>query len=348
MALNENWNYSSSSNLETPINVSKNDTPTPLARLMGQNTTKRRLQVKGTSSSKPVVDLSAIEKEMKERNVVQKQITEIVESDNVMKLYDILMNDTSNMTEDQRKKHEITCNYILKNHKMARNSDFDRVWQHIIDEALKDNTDEEIMRYLYEHSRLMNDYFSKNCRVNFDGGSDYEKTLNNCYPYFQMRYDAFGRRGLSLLQKCTSTIRILAYGSPFDSVDEYVRIGESTVVECLKDFVKGVNEAFGYEYLRRLNNNDINRLLQIGETHEFLVAWQRQYRRSDHRKPTIILEIVKPQDLWILHAYFEVASSNNDINVFNNILQGRAPLVVFTINELHNMGYYLADDIYSD
>ena len=180
-----------------------------------------------------------------------------------------------------------------------------------------------------------------------------------------MRYDAFGRRGLSLLQKCTTTIRILAYGSPFDSVDEYVRIGESTVVECLKDFVKGVNEAFGDEYLRRLNNNDINRLLQIGETHEFLgmvgsidymhwewkncpVAWQRQYRRSNHRKPTIILETVKPQDLWILHAYFEVASSNNDINVFNDILQGRAPLVLFTINEPHNMGYYLADDIYSD
>ena len=84
-----------------------------------------------------------------------------------------------------------------------------------------------------------------------------------------MRYDAFGRRGLSLLQKCTTTIRILAYGSPFDSVDEYVRIGESTVVECLKDFVKGVNEAFGDEYLRRLNNNDINRLLQIGETRGF-------------------------------------------------------------------------------
>ena len=81
---------------------------------MGQNTTKRRLKVKGTSSSKPVVDLSAIEKEMKERNVVQKQITEIMESDNVMKLYDILINDMSNMTEDQRKKHEITCNYILK------------------------------------------------------------------------------------------------------------------------------------------------------------------------------------------------------------------------------------------
>ena len=81
---------------------------------MGQNTTKRRLKVKGTSSSKPVVDLSAIEKEMKERNVVQKQITKVVELDNVVKMYDILTKEKSNMIEDQHKQYEITCNYILK------------------------------------------------------------------------------------------------------------------------------------------------------------------------------------------------------------------------------------------
>ena len=74
------------------------------------------------------------------------------------------------------------------NHKMTRNSDFDKVWQQIVDEALEDNIDEEIMRYLCQlqlqaksssrprrtrrninrnredgHSRLMNDYFSENC-----------------------------------------------------------------------------------------------------------------------------------------------------------------------------------------
>lgn len=54
---------------------------------------------------------------------------------------------------------------------------------------------------------------------------------NNCYSYFQMRSNASGRRGLSLLQKCTTVICILTYRSPIDSVDEYVRIGESTRVE---------------------------------------------------------------------------------------------------------------------
>ena len=48
--------------------------------------------------------------------------------------------------------------------------------------------------------------------------------------YFQMRYDATGRKGLSPLQKCTATIRILIYRS---HVDEYVRIVECTTIECL-------------------------------------------------------------------------------------------------------------------
>ena len=51
---------------------------------------------------------------MKERNVVQKQITEAMKSDNIMKMYDILMKDTSNMIKDQRNKHEMTYKYILK------------------------------------------------------------------------------------------------------------------------------------------------------------------------------------------------------------------------------------------
>jgi len=62
---------------------------------------------------------------------------------------------------------------------------------------------------------------------------------------------------------------MLAYGSPGDIVDEYVRIGENMLFECLSRFVKGVNKVFEAEYLRRPNNNDVDHLLQIGELHEF-------------------------------------------------------------------------------
>ncbi|KAH1232925.1 Glutathione S-transferase T2 [Glycine max] len=157
---------------------------------------------------------------------------------------------------------------------------------------------------------------------------------SNHDEYFQMRVDALRRKGLSPLQKCTTTIHILAYGSPADSVDEYVRIGETTAVECLERFVLGICTIFGNEYLRRPNNDDIKRLLQMGAAHGFPgmlgsigcmhwewkncpVAWKGQFCRDDHRNPTIILEAVASQDLWIWHAFFGTAGSNNDITVLN-------------------------------
>ena len=75
------------------------------------------------------------------------------------------------------------------------------------------------------------------------------------------------------MQKCIATIRILAYESPTDSVDEYIRVVECTTIRCFEDFVKGVNQIFGDAYLGRPNNNDINCLLQIGEVLDFQVCW---------------------------------------------------------------------------
>ncbi|XP_062073352.1 uncharacterized protein LOC133777681 [Humulus lupulus] len=165
----------------------------------------------------------------------------------------------------------------------------------------------------------------------------------------------FGRRGLLPLQKCTAAMRMLAYGAPADYVDEYVRIGETTAIECLVNFVRGVNDIFGTEYLSRPNAGDICRLLQIGEVRGFPsmlgsidcmhwewkncpVAWKGQFTRGDHGRPTIMFEAVASQDLWIWHAFFGVPGSNNDLNVLNQsplfteILQGQAPRVEFTIN----------------
>ncbi|XP_058750431.1 uncharacterized protein LOC131623441 [Vicia villosa] len=139
-----------------------------------------------------------------------------------------------------------------------------------------DNTDEELLKSMLKkehqygsssrekrrtvidqsreewHNHLFNDYFSKNpvyIDVQFRRRFRMHRhvflrivvVLGNHDEYFQMRVDATGKMGLSPLQKCTCTIRMLAYGSPADSVDEYVRIGESTSIECLERFVRGVN-----------------------------------------------------------------------------------------------------------
>lgn len=57
--------------------------------------------------------------------------------------------------------------------------------------------------------------------------------------------------------------------------------------------------------------------------------------------------------LWIWHAFFYIAGSNNGINVlnqskvFNDILDGHTPTMQCTTNGTpYNMGYYLEDDIY--
>jgi len=41
-------------------------------------------------------------------------------------------------------------------------------------------------------------------------------------------------------------------------------------MECLERFVSGICTIFGNEYLRRPNNKDTKRLLQMGAAHEFL------------------------------------------------------------------------------
>ncbi|XP_062112486.1 uncharacterized protein LOC133823646 [Humulus lupulus] len=169
--------------------------------------------------------------------------------------------------------------------------------------------------------------------------------------YFHTRFDAVGIRGLSPLQKCTAAMRMLAYGAPADYVDEYVRSGETTAIECLVNFVRGVNDIFGTEYLRRPNAGNIRHLLQMGEVRGF----PGQFTRGGHGRPTIMLEAIASQNLWIWHAFFGVPGSNNDLNVLNqspiftDILQEQAPRVEFTINGTqYNKGYYLADGIYPE
>uniref|UniRef100_A0A0D3DME8 Myb-like domain-containing protein n=1 Tax=Brassica oleracea var. oleracea TaxID=109376 RepID=A0A0D3DME8_BRAOL len=65
--------------------------------------------------------------------------------------------------------------------------------------------------------------------------------------------DCTGRTSLTPLQKCTATIRQLAYGAAADSVDEYIRLGESTARKCLHKFAAGIITLFGDEYLRTSN-----------------------------------------------------------------------------------------------
>ncbi|XP_023732573.2 uncharacterized protein LOC111880387 [Lactuca sativa] len=155
------------------------------------------------------------------------------------------------------------------------------------------------------------------------------------YEFFQMRYDARGKRGFTGLQKCVAAIKLMAMGESPDSVDDYMIMSERTARESLYLLARGVVETFGDQYLHKPSLHDMQ---QLYAAHE-----------ERHGFP----EAVASQDLWIWHAFFGVAGSNNDVNVldqspiFDDLLSGKAPDAAFTVNgNEYKFGYYLTDGIY--
>ncbi|XP_047978663.1 uncharacterized protein LOC125220544 [Salvia hispanica] len=130
------------------------------------------------------------------------------------------------------------------------------------------------------------------------------------------REDAAHRKGPSPLTKCTVALRQLAYGTTADMFDEYLHVGDTTGRQCLRG---EANSPVGIRYPPQ--------------------------RLSLKRSLT--------RDLWIWHAHFGVAGSNNDINVLNSSslfteqCNGNSLVISFTASgRQHHKGYYLADGIY--
>jgi hypothetical protein len=187
--------------------------------------------------------------------------------------------------------------------------------------------------------------------------------------YFTQRVDATGMPGLGPLQKVCAAMRILAYGLPFDAVDEYIQIGESTARECLHHFCRAIIACFSGWYLRTPTQDDITRIMHNSESRGFPgmlgsidcmhwewrncpTAWRGQFCGRNGRA-SMILEAVASYDLWIWHAFFGMPGTNNDVNVlhrspvFDPMTSGRMPPVNYTVNgHAYNFGYYLADGIY--
>uniref|UniRef100_A0A0D3AE12 Uncharacterized protein n=1 Tax=Brassica oleracea var. oleracea TaxID=109376 RepID=A0A0D3AE12_BRAOL len=141
--------------------------------------------------------------------------------------------------------------------------------------------------------------------------------LSTEVEFIRQKQDAIGRSSLSPLQKCTASIRVLAYGSAADAVDEYLRLGS---IDCMH-----------------------------WEWKNCPTAWKGQYSRGSS-KPTIVLEAVASYDLWIWHAFLGPPGTLNDINVldrspvFDDIINGQAPQVTYSINgREYRMAYYLTD-----
>jgi hypothetical protein len=77
-----------------------------------------------------------------------------------------------------------------------------------------------------------------------------------CNDYFVQKRDTCGLWGFSSIQKCTATLRMLAYGVIADATDEYCRIGESIAMESMKRFCKANRTNFGDHHLRQPTKED--------------------------------------------------------------------------------------------
>ncbi|KAL6272650.1 hypothetical protein ACE6H2_023342 [Prunus campanulata] len=191
----------------------------------------------------------------------------------------------------------------------------------------------------------------------------------NYDAYFVQKCDVAGVVGLLPEQKLTAVIRMLAYGASADQVDEIARMGKSTTLEALVRFCDAVETLYTRDHLRRPTPRDLQRFLQKAESRGFPgmigsidcmhwqwkncpTAWQGDYGNRKGQK-SIILEAVAGFDTWVWHAFFGVASSQNDLNVlgqspvFNNILRGQGPNITYQVNNtVYQRRYYLADGIY--
>ncbi|GJW48416.1 RNA-directed DNA polymerase, eukaryota [Tanacetum coccineum] len=146
--------------------------------------------------------------------------------------------------------------------------------------------------------------------------------LPEYFSYFRSRLDATGRNSIGSILKCTSAIRQMAYDTSPDAFDEYLQIAERTSRECLDHFTKCIHVLYYDKFLRRPTATDIQKTYELHEEKHGLPGmlgsidcmhwdWKNcpkslhgQFKRSTNKYPTLMLEAVADQKLWIWHAYF--------------------------------------------
>ncbi|XP_050152113.1 uncharacterized protein LOC126626759 [Malus sylvestris] len=130
------------------------------------------------------------------------------------------------------------------------------------------------------HANLMNNYFSPNAvytkedfkRCFWMRRHVFERLLRDVHqvnPYFRQKRDGTGRPDFSPHQKVTVALRMMAYGSPTDSMDETYGMSEFTCLYTLEQFCDVIVQVYKDEYLREPNQEDLNRLIRKTEDRGF-------------------------------------------------------------------------------
>lgn len=189
--------------------------------------------------------------------------------------------------------------------------------------------------------------------------------------YFTQKRDCTGKLGINPIMKITGALRVLAYGSSADALDENLEISASVVRESTERFTKAVIEIFGDHYLRAPTEDDIRNLLRENARRGFpgmvgsidCMKWEWKNCPSGWRgafqgkdgKATVVMEAIASYDLHIWHAFIGMPGASNDLNVLDaspvvaEYLDDDAPQFTYEINGAqYNFVYWLADGIYPE
>ena len=74
--------------------------------------------------------------------------------------------------------------------------------------------------------------------------------------YFKLRQDYCRQLSFCPLQKCTASLRMLAYGKATDATDTEIQMGETTVLNTTVQFAHTVVKVFGPDYVREQTMED--------------------------------------------------------------------------------------------
>lgn len=76
--------------------------------------------------------------------------------------------------------------------------------------------------------------------------------IHNAFLQRGLFPDCIGKVRSSPLPKVVSSLRYLKYGSPADSLDDYLKLGQAPTLESMKQFRCSMVQQFGPQYLRPL------------------------------------------------------------------------------------------------
>ena len=197
-------------------------------------------------------------------------------------------------------------------------------------------------------------------------------------PIPQQRIDAVGRMGATTWQKILVSLRRLADGCSYSSLDDQSRMGIESIRQSFYAFCRAVVDHYGPQYLNRIPT-----LLELSQIESGYASrgfsgcvgaldcmhlyWKNcpknlkgQYHNPKSGKlATIQVEAVADVNLYCWHVFSERVGTNNDITVCEwsplilSILNGTRPMKLgngYALDGLIRQWYlyYLTDGIYPD